>query len=196
VLHTRGVILMDGEPIGNLRIWARSTRGLAIVQEGRKVFHRLTVLDNLLLPAWHQARSQKEIDAQLKVVFQLFSVLDRKRNDPVARLSGGEQQMLAIGQGLMSFPRLLVLDEPTAGLAPIIVEQVIESIHHLSALGQSVLVLEQSLSRARRIADRSYVMRLGQMAGPIGVDELMSMGLTDFDVGPKGQTAAAPGPDS
>lgn len=181
LLRTRGTILLDDKPLGSLNTWSRASRGLSIVQEGRKVFHSMTVLDNLLLPAWHRASSKGEIETQLGVVFRLFAVLARKRHDPVVRLSGGEQQMLAIGQGLMGFPRLLVLDEPAAGLAPIVVEQVIESIHYLSRLGQSVLVVEQSLNRARRIAEQSYIMRLGHLTGPVEVDELMSMSLRDFD---------------
>lgn len=174
LLPCTGEISLEGKSIVGLPAWTRSHQGIALVQEGRRLFHGLTVADNLGLGSWRRGRSAAENARQLDFVHGIFPVLKSKANSPSSRLSGGEQQMLAVAQGLMTKPKLLILDEPTAGLAPKIVSQMLDAIQRLAEEGYSILLVDQSPVNARRVAERIMVMRLGRIikeATAEGLDE-------------------------
>ena len=138
--------------------------GIALVPEGRRLFPKLTVEENLLLGAF-RPKARSEIDKNLAFCYKTFSRLQERRTQLAGSMSGGEQQMLALGRALMSSPKLLVIDEPSVGLAPILVARVIESIAELkAALGLTVLMAEQNFHQAIRIADRGYVLVHGEIA--------------------------------
>ena len=138
--------------------------GIALVPEGRRLFPKLTVEENLLLGAF-RPKARQEIDKNLAFCYKTFPRLNERRTQLAGSMSGGEQQMLAIGRALMSAPKLLVIDEPSVGLAPILVARVIESIAELkAALGLTVLMAEQNFHQAIRIADRGYVLVHGEIA--------------------------------
>lgn len=130
--------------------------------EGRQVFAPLTVEDNLRLGAFRRGRAETE--TTLGEVYALFPVLAEKRHEPAGRLSGGQQQMLAVGRAMMARPRLLLLDEPSMGLAPLLVDQILEAVVRLRARGMTVLLVEQNASAALAIADRAYVLETGRIA--------------------------------
>lgn len=138
--------------------------GVVLVPEGRRLFRDLTVEENLVLGAW-RAAARREISHNLRLCFETFPRLEERRRQRVGSMSGGEQQMVAIGRALMSVPRILLIDEPSVGLAPIIVKQVIETIGSLKAkLGLTVLMAEQNFTQAIRIADRGSVLVHGSIA--------------------------------
>ncbi|MDR7486493.1 MAG: ABC transporter ATP-binding protein [Armatimonadota bacterium] len=158
----RGSVRFDGEPIDALPPDEIVARGLTLVPEGRRLFRAMTVQDNLELGAYpHRARAQRR--ATLDEVFALFPVLAERRHQSAGTLSGGEQQMLAIGRALMARPRLLMLDEPSMGLAPVIVERVLDAVRAVAASGVTVLLVEQSAYQALERADRAYVVREGRI---------------------------------
>jgi branched-chain amino acid transport system ATP-binding protein len=159
---TAGRILHEGEAIEALPPHARVARGIAQVPEGRQVFAPLTVEDNLRLGAFRRGRAETE--ATLREVFALFPVLAEKRSLPAGGLSGGQQQMLAVGRAMMARPRLLLLDEPSMGLAPLLVDQILDAVVRLRRGGMTVLLVEQNASAALAIADRAYVLETGRIA--------------------------------
>ena len=156
-----GSIRFEGAAIDAVPAHKRLRLGIAQVPEGRQVFAPLEVEDNLLLGGW--SRSAAERAESLAEVYDAFPVLAERRRLPAGKLSGGQQQMLAIGRALMSRPRLLLLDEPSMGLAPILVDQVFELLPGLRARGLSLLVVEQNAHAALSIADRGYVMETGRV---------------------------------
>jgi len=156
-----GSIRFEGAAIDAVPAHRRLRLGIAQVPEGRQVFAPLEVEDNLLLGGW--SRSAAERAESLAEVYDAFPVLAERRRLPAGKLSGGQQQMLAIGRALMSRPRLLLLDEPSMGLAPILVDQVFELLPGLRARGLSLLVVEQNAHAALSIADRGYVMETGRV---------------------------------
>jgi branched-chain amino acid transport system ATP-binding protein len=157
-----GSILFDGKPIERLAPHARVALGIAQVPEGRQVFAPLSVEDNLRLGAWTQPASG--VEASLTSIYALFPMLDEMRNIPAGALSGGQQQMLAVGRALMAKPRLLLLDEPSMGLAPKLVDQILKAVADLRNTGLTVLLVEQNARAALAVADRGYVMETGRIA--------------------------------
>jgi len=167
-----GEIWFEGQRIDKLAAHEVVMRGLAHAPEGRRIFPRLTVEENLLLGAF--ARKDKPgISKDLQRVFDLFEVLRQRRTQPAGTFSGGEQQMLAIGRAMMSRPRLLMLDEPSMGLSPLMMQRIMSTIAELQAEGVTILLVEQNAQAALSLADHGYVLEVGRivLAGT-GVDLL------------------------
>ena len=159
---TDGQILFEGKNLTRAAPDEIVTHGLIQVPEGRRVFPNLTVLENLELGSYRRARQQRS--QNLSRTFDIFPKLRERLGQKAGTLSGGEQQMLAIGRGLMAEPRLLILDEPSLGLSPIMVEQMFELILKLHAEGLAILLVEQNVVQSLQIADRAYVLDNGQIA--------------------------------
>jgi len=157
----RGHIQFDGEDIDGLPAHIRVARGIAQVPEARQVFAPLTVEDNLKLGAYR--RHDPKTDDALERIYDLFPVLKERRAQAAGNLSGGQQQMLAIGRALMSDPRLLLLDEPSMGLAPVLVDQILDAVVALRKSGVTILLVEQNVTAALAIADRAYVIETGRI---------------------------------
>jgi branched-chain amino acid transport system ATP-binding protein len=157
-----GLIRFAGERVDELPSHERVRRGVALVPEGRGIFTRLTVDENLQLGAYAR-RDTGEIRADQDRVYELFPRLAERRTQPGGTLSGGEQQMLAIGRALMSRPRVLLLDEPSMGLAPMLVQKIFEIIRRISAEGVTLLLVEQNARLALEVAGRAYVMESGRV---------------------------------
>ena len=158
---TGGAIVFDGKPIHALSAHARVRAGIVQVPEGRQVFAPLAVADNLRLGAW--TRSDADIARDLDEVYTTFPALAEKRAVAAGALSGGQQQMLAIGRALMARPKLLLLDEPSMGLAPMLAEQILANVAALKSRGLTVLLVEQRAHAALAIADRAYVLETGRI---------------------------------
>jgi branched-chain amino acid transport system ATP-binding protein len=156
----RGTVELDGEEVTGRPTSYRISRGLAIVPENRRLFAPMTVLENLEMGAYLH---KDGFDEQLERVFGLFPVLKDRRKQLAGTLSGGEQQMVAMGRALMSRPKLLLMDEPSMGLAPILVERNFEIIQEVHEAGVSVLVVEQNANVSLSIADRGYVLQTGRI---------------------------------
>ncbi len=157
-----GEINFMGENISTLPSHKIVERGLAHVPEGRRVFLQMTVQENLEMGAYTQ--KNRDTDADMEQVFALFPRLLERRKQIAGTLSGGEQQMLAMGRAMMSRPRLLMLDEPSMGLAPLLVEQIFAIIQEMNKKGTSILLVEQNAQMALSIADRAYVLETGSIA--------------------------------
>jgi branched-chain amino acid transport system ATP-binding protein len=156
-----GSIHFDDEDISKLRSDKRMRRGICQSPEGRQVFGPLSIEDNLRLGAYTQPRHQ--VAGDLEKIFAMFPILKEKRSLPAGTLSGGQQQMLAIGRALMGRPRMLLLDEPSMGLAPLLVEEVFNVIKTLKSQGMTILLVEQNAFAALAIADRGYVLETGSV---------------------------------
>jgi branched-chain amino acid transport system ATP-binding protein len=167
-----GRIRFEERRLDGMSAHARVALGIAQVPEGRQVFAPLSVEDNLRLGAW--TRRGERPDAELACVYELFPALASRRRVSAGTLSGGEQQMLAIGRALMAKPRLLLLDEPSMGLAPMLVEQILDVLRHLKQGGLTVLLVEQNARAALAIADRGYVVETGRIATSGSAGELLA----------------------
>jgi branched-chain amino acid transport system ATP-binding protein len=157
-----GRILYQGEDVGSLPAHQRLRRGISLVPEGRGIFTRLTVEENLLMGAYAR-RDRDGVAGDLERVFQMFPRVKERLRQVAGTLSGGEQQMLAIGRALLSRPRLLLLDEPSMGLAPIFVEKILEVVHGVARSGVAVLLVEQNAQLALEISERAHVMDNGRI---------------------------------
>ena len=158
-----GRILIDGKDVTDVPPHKRLGLGVALSPEGRQVFSDQTVGDNLLLGAYHQKLDKAELGARLVRCFELFPRLEQRREQLSGTLSGGEQQMLAIGRALMSKPRLLLLDEPSLGLAPIVIQDIFKAIIALRETGLTILLVEQMANQALKVADRAFVLETGRI---------------------------------
>jgi branched-chain amino acid transport system ATP-binding protein len=157
-----GEIRFQGQRIDTLPPFQITALGLSHIPEGRKIFSKLTVMDNLLVGA-HTRRSNLEVQQSLGEIYQLFPILDERKNQRGETLSGGEQQMLAIARGLMSKPKLMMLDEPSLGLMPSLSVKVIEVLKRISSQGTTILLVEQKVRDALQLADRAYVLQTGSI---------------------------------
>ncbi|WFA07964.1 ABC transporter ATP-binding protein [Tissierella sp. Yu-01] len=157
-----GEIILEGKNINTLHAPEIVKLGMSHVPEGRRIFAKMSVMENLEMGAY--TRKDKEgINADIKKVFTLFPRLEERKEQMAGTLSGGEQQMLAIGRGLMSRPKLLLLDEPSMGLAPIIVNEIFDIIRDINKEGTTVLLVEQNANTALKLADRAYIIRTGEI---------------------------------
>ena len=173
LLHSKtGSITFMDEHLSKFPCHKIVSKGLAMVPEGRRIFLQMTVQENLEMGAFTQGKAG--IDADLDHVFSLFPRLEERRRQVAGTLSGGEQQMLAMGRALMSHPKLLMLDEPSMGLAPILVEQIFDIIKELHKAGTTILLVEQNAQAALSVADRGYVLETGKVVTSGTGAELLS----------------------
>ncbi len=165
VLPSRGDVTFDGEALQRLSLEDRVRRGVALVPETRALFATMPVADNLLLGGYHQRHTSRATQAaRLDEIYALFPRLHERRAQQAGTLSGGERQMLAIGRALMGAPRLLMLDEPSLGLAPLVVKEIFRIIERLRATGVTILLIEQNARAAMAVADHAYVLETGAIA--------------------------------
>jgi len=162
VKPTEGDVLLDGKSLVGLHSFQVLRRGIAMVPEGRRVFTNLTVSENLRLGAYSRTNGQS-IQRDMEEVFSLFPRLKERERQSAGTLSGGEQQMLALGRALMSRPRVLMIDEPSLGLAPILAQGVFERLKELNEAGQTILLIEQNARAALSIADYAYILETGSI---------------------------------
>lgn len=165
ILPGRGSIEFNGESVGELTLEERVMLGISLVPERRELFGTMSVEDNLVLGAFRQVRQQnKQWHEQIDVVFELFPRLKERRTQLAGTLSGGERQMLAVGRALMARPVLLMLDEPSLGLAPLVVKEIFRTIDDLRKTGVTTLLVEQNARAALETADYGYVLEMGEIA--------------------------------
>jgi branched-chain amino acid transport system ATP-binding protein len=162
VQRSTGAMKLEGRSIGGLPAHRMVEQGIAHVPENRRLFPRLTVEDNLRIGAY-LPRARRQCAEQLDRVYKLFPRLKDRREQLAGTLSGGEQQMCAIGRALMSDPKLLLMDEPSAGLAPLVVAQVFDLVHRIRAEGLTVLIVEQNVQQVLDVVDRAYLLEVGRI---------------------------------
>lgn len=181
ILHTvtgllrakSGKIEFEGNDITKMPGHKIVTLGMAHVPEGRRVFAELSVYENLILGAYTR-KDKEEINKTLEMVYRRFPRLQERKTQLAGTLSGGEQQMLAMGRALMSHPKIILMDEPSMGLSPIFVNEIFDIIKQVSASGTTVLLVEQNAKKALEIADRAYVLETGKIVKSASADELMN----------------------
>ncbi len=177
VRPTRGSVTYDGQRIDGLKTQQIVARGIGLVPEARRLFGRMTVLENLMMGAFiRRHEPPAEIEADIEHVYGLFPRLRERERQRAGTMSGGEQQMLAMARALMARPRLLLMDEPSMGLAPALVDQVFDIIRDINAGGITILVVEQNANVALSIADRGYVLQNGRI---IAADTAAALLATD-----------------
>lgn len=159
--QSSGSIAFDGSSLGGVPAHKIVSRGMAHSPEGRRIFPRMSVEENLLLGAY--SRKDKELSSDLDKVYALFPILGDRRTQPAGTFSGGEQQMLAMGRAMMSRPRLLLLDEPSMGLSPLMMKKIMSTISELREAGTTILLVEQNAQAALKLADVGYVLEVGKI---------------------------------
>jgi len=164
LLPSHGTLRFDGEDVSGIDVESRVERGLCLVPEKRELFGELTVLDNLMLGAYAKRLSSATLRSRLDAVYIRFPRLGERRAQRADTLSGGERQMLALGRALMSAPRLLMLDEPSLGLAPLVVQEILAIVRSLREEGVSILLVEQNARAALETSDHGYVLETGEIA--------------------------------
>ncbi len=169
----KGRILLDGEDLRKVPAHRIVEMGVAHVPEGRGIFANLTVTENLKLATWIR-KDKNKLDDDYERVFTTFPRLKERRDQLAGTLSGGEQQMLAVGRALMTGGRLLLLDEPSMGLSPVLVQEIMQTIRKINAAGTTVLLVEQNARQALKVANRGYVLETGNLALSGSAQELMS----------------------
>ena len=172
VSPTKGSVLLDGEKINGLPTQDVVGRGISMVPENRRLFKRMTVRENLIMGAY--LRTPEEFEEGMENVFGLFPRVKERLGQKAGTLSGGEQQMVAVGRALMSRPRVLLMDEPSMGLAPVLVAQNFEIIKQINDAGTSVFVVEQNANMALSVADRGYVLQTGKIVLSGTAEELLN----------------------
>jgi branched-chain amino acid transport system ATP-binding protein len=170
---TQGQILFDGQPLNDIPAHEIVKRGVSHGPEGRKIFSTLTVQENLNMGAYSRGHDRAGIEEARERVFRLFPRLEERVSQIAGTLSGGEQQMLAIGRALMARPTLLMLDEPSLGLAPMLVRAIAETIQEINEQGTTILLVEQNAHMALKLAHRGYVLEVGEIALSGTAEELM-----------------------
>ena len=181
ILHTisgllspkSGSIQFEGQELTKIPAHKIVSLGMAQVPEGRRVFAQMSVLQNLKMGAFTRA-DKTEVEASLQMVFERFPRLAERKAQPAGTLSGGEQQMLAMGRALMSHPKLILMDEPSMGLSPILVNEIFDIIRSVNESGTTVLLVEQNARKALNIANRAYVLETGRVVGGGDAKELMN----------------------
>ena len=169
---TDGSLVMEGKPYNELPAHSVISLGIAQVPEGRRLFPRLTVEDNLKMGAFLPS-ARKDFAQRLEFVYSLFPRMKERRMQLAGTMSGGEQQMCAIGRALMSGPKLLLLDEPSAGLAPVVVQSIFELIRKIRAEGYTVLIVEQNIQQVLKVVDRAYLLETGRIRASGNAAELL-----------------------
>lgn len=159
-----GSIVFDGAELANRTAPEVAKAGLCMIPEGRQLFPELSAKDNLLIGAYTRRKNKKQVLENLEKIYEMFPVIKKNQNRIASTFSGGEQQMISIGRGLMSEPKMLMIDELSLGLAPLIIESLLQFIKQLNTTGMSILLIEQNAKQALRIADRGYVMESGRVA--------------------------------
>ncbi|PWM72158.1 MAG: ABC transporter ATP-binding protein [Bacillota bacterium] len=167
-----GQVLLNGENITNIPAHKIILKGMTQVPEGRRIFQELTVYDNLMLGAYTR-KDKKEFKATIESVYEKFPILSERNKQIAGTLSGGEQQMLAMGRALMSHPRILLLDEPSMGLSPLYVNEIFQIIKEINEAGTTVLLVEQNAKKALSVANRAYVLETGKIVLSGDAKELM-----------------------
>jgi branched-chain amino acid transport system ATP-binding protein len=162
VRPSSGSVLLEGEVVSGLTTTAVVARGVSMVPENRRLFHNMTVAENLELGAYLR-RDKDKVAADREQVFETFPRVRERLKQKAGTLSGGEQQMVAMGRALMSDPKVLLMDEPSMGLSPVLVEQVFDIIQRIRSLGKTIFVVEQNANMALSIADRGYVLQTGEI---------------------------------
>lgn len=192
-----GTVRFDGEDISRLSTDARARRGIVLVPEGRELCPTMTVEENLVLgtvPIPRSERRRRRAE-NIERVYGLFPILSEKRRDPAGSLSGGQQQMVAVGRALMSSPKLLILDEPSLGLAPLLVREIFDAVGRLNEEGLSVLLVEQNAVMAIKFSDRAYHLELGEVSTTDATAEqrsLLSVATGDAATGDAGAALELP----
>jgi branched-chain amino acid transport system ATP-binding protein len=174
LLPCKGTLRFEGEDISSLGVEERVERGICLVPERRELFGEMTVLDNLQLGGYSKRLSRSALNQRLDQVYAKFSRLAERRNQRADTLSGGERQMLALGRALMSAPRLLMLDEPSLGLAPLIVREILAIVRGLRDDGVSILLVEQNAMAALQSSDYGYVLETGEVSLSGNADALVN----------------------
>jgi branched-chain amino acid transport system ATP-binding protein len=166
-----GEVTFLGKDISSMKVHQAAPQGIALVPEGRRVFSNMTVFENIIMGGF--SRTSKENAERIEDIYDMFPVLRERKAQQAGMLSGGEQQMLAIGRALMCRPKLLLMDEPSMGLAPLVIKDVYEKLAHLSKSGLTILLVEQNAAMALKYADRGYVLETGRIVLQGSAKELL-----------------------